>query len=266
MAMARKQPSFTIGADPELFLVSADGKKYISSIGKIGGSKDCPAPIGGMCAVQEDNVAVEFNIPPAANFESFKSSIDFSLTTLKQKAEALNLRIAIDASAEFDPDQLNTPAARVFGCDPDFNAWTHQQNPRPVASNKSLRSCGGHVHVGTDANMIDVIRAMDLFLGCPSTILDKDTRRRELYGKAGAYRPKGYGGEYRALSNFWIKSSDLMEWVYNQTKHAIEWVEENTTDGSVEWPRDIAGAIQSCINDNNKDAYMFLDKKYNFGL
>jgi len=36
----------------------------------------------------------------------------------------------------------------------------------------------------------------------------------------------------------------------------------NVTD----WTKDDALAIQSCINDGNKDAYMFLDKKYSLGL
>lgn len=261
-----KKLQFTIGADPELFLLSLDGQKFISSIGKIGGTKREPLPVGSGCAIQEDNVAVEFNIPPAASFKQFQDSLNFSLALLEQKAKDLNLKLAIEASAEFEPDQLSSPQAKEFGCEPDFNAWTGTQNPRPVAKNKNLRSCGGHVHIGTNQNTVDVIKAMDLFLGCPSTVMDKDVRRRELYGKAGAYRTKPYGCEYRTLSNFWLKSADLMKWVYDRTEYALNWVEEMSDDGEMEWPVQTAGAIQACINQGNTDAYMYLAKKYDLGI
>jgi hypothetical protein len=63
---------------------------------------------------------------------------------------------------------------------------------------------------------------MDLHLGVVSVLLDKDTLRRQLYGKSGAYRLKEYGGEYRTLSNFWIKSSKLIKWAYKETKKSID--------------------------------------------
>ena len=256
---------FTIGADPEIFLVSPEGK-FVSSVGKIGGTKMIPQPIGMGCAHQEDNVAVEFNIPPASTLEEFKTSIKFSMDFLEQKAKTLNLNLSVTASADFDSAELQTPQAKVFGCDPDFDAWTGLQNPAPRARNKNLRSCGGHIHIGTDENAMDIARAMDLFAGCPSIILDKDSRRRELYGKPGSFRYKPYGCEYRVLSNFWLKTPELIEWAYKQTQRAVEWVKENKKDGEVEWPKEIQEAILACIGHGNTDAYMYLDKQFNYGL
>ena len=54
---------------------------------------------------------------------------------------------------------------------------------------------------------------MDLFHGVISTILDNSSEaieRRKLYGRAGAHRPTGYGVEYRSLSNYWMKSPELV--------------------------------------------------------
>lgn len=55
----------------------------------------------------------------------------------------------------------------------------------------------GHIHIGYNnpeiEKSVDIIKAMDLFLGIPSILMDKDTLRRSRYGKAGAFRFKSYG-------------------------------------------------------------------------
>ena len=51
--MLDKTVIFTLGADPELFLVDTSGK-FISSVGKIGGTKDKPQPVGEGCLIQEE--------------------------------------------------------------------------------------------------------------------------------------------------------------------------------------------------------------------
>jgi len=111
---------FTIGADPELFLKDATGK-FISSIDLIGGSKAYPRPIDKGCAVQEDNVSVEFNIPPCENELDFVNSLNYTLEYLKDFAKHSGLELAIVPSAEFSDDQLEHPRAQEFGCEPDYN-------------------------------------------------------------------------------------------------------------------------------------------------
>lgn len=87
---------------------------------------------------------------------------------------------------------------------------------------------------------------MDLHLGVPSLVLDKDTERRKLYGKAGAFRPKPYGVEYRTLSNFWIWSEENIKWAWDQTNKAIQFVQDKH-----KIPPSIQKDIQLAINDNN---------------
>jgi hypothetical protein len=246
---------FSIGADPEFFLKQGD--KHISSIGLIGGSKDKPRPFGkDGFAILEDNVAVEFNIPPAHNHQEFIFNIQEVINKLHQELPQFDF--STESAVVFDQDQLNNPAALEFGCDPDFNAWTKTVNERPCASNMQLRSAGGHVHVGTDQNPIEVIRSMDLFLGVPSTKLDPGKLRRELYGKAGAFRFKDYGCEYRTLSNFWIFSPKLIEWVYNQTEKAVNFVKGGNTINEAH-----GQLIQDCINNSDENAYATLVRSYN---
>lgn len=217
---------FTIGCDPEFFMHNKG--KFISSIGKIGGSKKEPLPIGNGCSVQEDNVAVEFNTPPAQTCQAFIESINWTLKEISKRVANLNLSISQASAVQFDEDQLDSIEACTFGCDPDFNAWTGKENP-PImvmgTAQERLRTAGGHVHVGTDLDPIQVIKAMDIFLGCPSVIMDTDGQRRAFgYGKAGAFRKKPYGVEYRVLSNFWIWDKENIEFVYNQTQKALDFV------------------------------------------
>lgn len=252
---------YTKGCDPELFLRDPRDGRMISSIGLIGGSKREPLPIGNGCAVQEDNVAVEFNIPPSNTVDAFIESINFSLSVIKERAEELGLELCIQPSAEFDDEMLDSPGAREFGCEPDYNAWNGNKNPRPKCDNKALRSAGGHIHIAlpSEVDREKVVRAMDLFVGCQMLKFDQDTKRRSLYGKPGAYRPKKYGVEYRTASNAWITSDERIRWVWDQTERAIAFA-ENMPD----FTREQGQRIQDCIN--NSDLSLLEELSQEFGL
>lgn len=249
---------FTIGADPELFLKNEENK-LISVVGLIGGTKQEPMDIGNGCAIQEDNVAAEFCIPPCTDEQGFINSIQYALGDINTRANKLGLTLAaLTASASFDKDQLRSRAAQEFGCDPDYNVYTQQANPRPRAEDKTLRSAGGHVHVGTELNPFHVGKAMDLYLGVPSLLVDQDERRRQLYGKAGAVRFKPYGLEYRTLSNFWIWETKTISWVYHQVAKCLDKCEEFISSTTEEEQL----LIQDCINNNNKEYAKHLVQKW----
>lgn len=243
----------TVGADPECFLIDGAGK-LISSIDRIGGSKEKPLPIDDEgCAIQEDNVAVEYNIPPCKNAAEFIHYNKKVLAHIAERAREMGLGLSVQASGRFDEDQLMaSPKAMEFGCEPDFNAWDGgNQNPRPRSEDFQLRSAGGHIHIGNIKGMdiLAVVKAMDLFVGCQMLTFDKDTRRRELYGKAGAFRPKKYGVEYRTASNAWIASDELIAWAFNQTEKAVEYVRHYGDAALNEYGK----MIQDCINNSDTE-------------
>lgn len=223
----------TLGSDPEVFVYAEDVKQIVSAIGLIGGSKQEPRPIGHAPGffVQEDNVLAEFNIPPSESRYGFISAIHTGLDIVKKELPQ-RFSIKIQPSHVFEPVQLMDPKAQEMGCDPDYNAWTDCVNMPPnLEMLPTLRSSGGHVIVGyqnVDHNTNrTLIKAMDVFLGVPSVILDRDVMRRRLYGKAGAFRHKDFGVEYRTLSSFWLASEELTGWVYDNTMLAIEAVNKN---------------------------------------
>jgi hypothetical protein len=218
--------SFTIGADPE-FILTKDGQ-IRSAIGIVQGSKHNPYLLGNGAGLQTDNVAVEFATPVCRTIDEFVSSINVTLGLI-QRELPIGYGLKAQPSAIFPDEELQHPQALEFGCDPDYNCWTKKMNPSPTASNPSLRSFGGHVHIGYVSGSeykfllgrigkVITARMCDLFLGIPSVLLDNTEeakQRRELYGKAGSYRPKEYGIEYRVLSNFWTGDELLIRLVYN---------------------------------------------------
>jgi hypothetical protein len=232
-----------LGSDPEVFLQDVAGSP-ISAIGYINANKWNPMQIPDMpdgYTLQEDNVSLEYGIPPAASADEFIAHIN---NVMQKSLEYLpNLSFSKLSCIVFPEAQMQHPAAHIFGCEPDFNAWTKDINPKPTPPHPLMRSAGGHIHVETTRNPLEVVRNMDLFLGVPSVLMDNGEMRKQLYGKAGAFRAKDYGVEYRTLSNFWIFKDRLMQWVWNNTQRAVDYTE----DVSV-----LEARILDAINNNNK--------------
>ena len=139
---------------------------------------------------QEDNVAVEFGIPPAASAKEFVAHIQSVQKKFLEQHK--NLTFSNLSCVVFPDEEMKHPAAHIFGCEPDFNAWNGHMNKKPNPPVPNMRSAGGHVHIETTLNKRHVIQACDLFLGVPSVLMDEGEMRKQLYGKAGCFRPKSY--------------------------------------------------------------------------
>ena len=225
---------FMIGADPELML-EHEGKLK-SAIGIVPGTKHVPHRLE-KGAAQHDNVMCEFNVDPASTPGEFVENIRTVLIQLDKIVRPA--RMKVQASADFPDSELADPEARAFGCDPDFDAWRLEViKVSPKAAGASLRSAGGHLHLGTvkgkpkflldDYGKVDVVKTLDIIIGIPSVFLDKDptaNKRRSLYGRAGCHRPKEYGVEYRTLGNWWIKGPKTVSLVYRLAEEALSLVE-----------------------------------------
>lgn len=223
---------FKFGCDPEGFIRDPEGKP-VTAEGIIPGTKADPYPVPHG-ALQVDGMAAEFNIDPASTFLEFDRNI---VEVMKALEGFLPKGFTFDAcptvtfgKKAFDsaPDK-----AKELGCTPDFNAWTGEVNPPPNdPDNPYLRTASGHLHIGwTDGsdlgdaqhimNCQDLTKQFDWYLGAFSVQVDPDPTRRRLYGRAGAYRPKPYGVEYRVLSNFWITTKERRLMIWNRMQYAI---------------------------------------------
>lgn len=219
-----------LGADPEIFM--RKGKTFHSAHGVIQGDKKNPLKVH-KGAVQVDGMALEFNIDPASNADEFVDNLTTVMGILKGMVPDYEL-VPVPV-ANFGAEYMAAQPAEALelGCDPDFNAWENgAANPRPNGK-VNFRTGAGHVHIGWGKDMdindpdhqaacIALTKQLDYYLGIGSLMYDTDTKRRTLYGAAGAYRPKPYGMEYRVLSNAWLQSADLMRWVFNTTNQAVQ--------------------------------------------
>lgn len=259
----------TIGADPELFLFNPETNKPVSAVGRMPGDKENPFQIPelppGFC-VQVDNCSVEYNIPPALNASEFVDSNCAILKWLNDFFSKQGLVLRPVPSVKFLASELNDPRAWIFGCDPDFNAWKLETNPRPRAKNKFLRSAGGHLHFGfgdrklSNYEKIQCVRLLDLKLGGWLAQNEPKNERKQLYGQPGAMRFKSYGFEWRAPSNFWLSDLSLMRTVYNEAYRIVN----NVLDGMVGNELNNVSFEEICdIFDNVKKCPPFVRNEYN---
>lgn len=242
--------NIVLGADPELFLRRNDGC-YVPCIDVIGGTKKDPNYITDEGhAMQEDNVMVEFNIPPSKTKDEFIHNLGFTMNHILDNLED-DLGLHVVPSVEFEWEQLEHEQAKVSGCSPYLNAYTKEEET-VILDDTNIRYAGGHIHIGYDEPTIKktdkLVKALDLYLALPSLLLDLDDRRRQTYGKAGMFRIKDYGFEYRSLSNFWLKSEKLMEWVWDNTMEAVQFVESGLTP-----PDNLNEIINGCNKQQAKE-------------
>lgn len=222
-----------IGADPEFFVRRK--AHYVPGHIFPCGTKAMPMKTTNG-HVQVDGIALEVNVTPAETRDEFirnvrgvMKDVTEIMQTKMPGAELLpKPSVYIGQSKLASLPQENY----ILGCEPDFNAWGGNKiNPRPNPE-IPIRTGAGHIHIGWTQNqnprnikhMLEcgrIVRQLDYYLGVPSLLWDGDSRRRTLYGKAGAFRPKPYGVEYRVLSNAWVTSDNLIGWVFDRTVQAV---------------------------------------------
>jgi hypothetical protein len=228
------QPSTLIGADPEFFLkdVASGDKPYGAHhfLDRFGDKENpIPCPDG---ATQVDGLAMEFNILPAATKEEFAARIRNVMGQIRDNLPP-NIICDISPTVVFDFEDFEEFPfeAKMLGCEPDFDAY---RDSRPNEINElaiwePMRTAAGHVHVGSpyladaDQRILEAfVKELDAVLYPMSFYWDDDQTRRTMYGKPGSYRPKPYGLEYRVLSNRWLASPELMEYVFQITEMVVD--------------------------------------------
>jgi hypothetical protein len=245
-----------VGADPELF-VTREGKPF-SAFGLVPGTKYDPHPVN-RGTIQVDGMALEIGIVPASSLDEFTFSLETVMQELR-KAVPDGFVFSKKATAHFSKQHMKEQPeeARALGCDPDFNAYTMKINPPPKAD-PMVRAAGGHLHAGFTTNMnphepdhfnycCEFVKQLDYTNGLVGTILDEDDERKKQYGKAGSFRPKPYGLEWRVNSNFWLFDKKYQQLMFENMHLAFNRMNEG------EFFTETYGetTAQDIINNNDK--------------
>lgn len=181
------------------------------------------------------------------------------------------------------PDSVwkSTPMAmRMFGCNPTENA--HELRFKRVTGlRERFRAAGGHIHIGLARSTMNdpakLVSIMDIVAGNTCVLVDRDpdnAERRKNYGRAGEYRIKPYGIEYRVLSNFWLKSYTLWSMASVLVRNAASIYKEGFADDLLS--RFDMAKVRKAINENDfelaKENFLILSaflkehKAYGHGL
>lgn len=246
----------TMGTDPEFFVADKKTGKILAA-DKFFPDKDHPMTIESLKADPRnklffDGIQAEINVTSATCRESVGYYVREGLRQAAQTIGKDNM-IVVKPSVRVQKSVINAakPEARIFGCMPDFNAYTRGTNTSEIdASNHPYRYAGGHIHVGvsssylkpgdreynlakTEEGHLEVIKFFDYVSGPILLLMDKSPeskRRRSLYGSAGCFRPTPYGIEYRTPSCWWLKSSAGMSLAFGMVRVAYNLLLANLSE------------------------------------
>jgi hypothetical protein len=233
-----------MGCDPEFFFKPKKGR-FIVGAEKVISIKGLNVKSLHNTLVNSavicDGVQGELNVAPSLCRAHVGNQIRECFTTLNKNLgdNVVDFR----PLAKITKKELKSlsPQSKVFGCSPSNNAWElppeipiEDINPNEYR----IRTAGGHIHIGAKdvtihallhGNIVKTIKMMDYLVGNTCVLLDRDIsqiERRKTYGRAGEYRKQPWGLEYRTLSNFWLKSYQLMSFVLGLARETVSIVKQ----------------------------------------
>lgn len=223
-----------LGCDPESFLFDGNNEP-LPAFGFVQGDKQNPYPLDGG-AVQVDGMALEFNIDPVDNEDSFVKNIWKVTTQIKEMVQKVDkgVHIRYVPVAKFRTViwDMAPEQNKMLGCDPDFNIHGKTNpNPSMKLTDNPLRTAAGHIHIGFRDPIEDPMEdshfkvclgiARGFFEGhLPSYIPNSSEEEERLmyYGYNGSFRPKKYGVELRGPSNVWVRTEESQRRIFRETR------------------------------------------------
>lgn len=238
------------GTDPEIFL-TANGKvvgseRVIPPEGVVHHKVPGNYQQGGPSGAVRDGIQVELVVPPTHCRAWLASEICVAFQRLAKKLEGTPFQVSFAQVVDVDKSELEALSkdSRTLGCQPSQNWYEPDAKIGVDPETYTKRSAGGHIHLGLPPHIIaertKLPPLLDILVGNTSVLIDRDpgaAERRQVYGRAGEFRTPRHGLEYRTLSNFWLRSKELVSLVFGLSRLAV-WVLDTSLDPINGWPAD----------------------------
>lgn len=251
------RPEVVLGADPEFFF---ENNNRIVESAKVVPEKGIQVPFleergSNIGTIIRDGFQGEFNLHPHTCRESFAHMV----RSLFMKVKGMGYKVKLGAGY-WVPDTMFadlTRASKEFGCVPSFNTYGEETEKKDAAT-YMFRPAGGHIHLGVEfagetTRIKRLVRVLDVLLGNSAVCVDQDelqVERRLNYGRAGEYRIKPYGVEYRTLSNFWLGNNRKLSFALGLARQAVTIEYHGLSDELLALVDE--SKIREAINNNDK--------------
>lgn len=242
-------PTNTVGSDPEFFF-KKDGK-IVPSIDVIPPHDE---------HVVRDGFQGELNPLAASCRQSAGYYVGTAMTQAAAYAKDAGAKILLAVGVTVSDDVWKKAPVTIkrFGCNPTINAH-EAEFKRVTGLRERFRAAGGHIHYSCPDSARDnansLVTVWDFIVGNTFVLIDRDpnnARRRINYGRAGEYRIKPYGIEYRVLSNFWLRSYTLWSMAIALMRNAYAIYSNKSLYKKLLEVMDV-NAVRKAINNNDYD-------------
>ena len=207
-------------------------------------TKESPLQVNGG-TMHHDCSLLEFTTPPCASGGNLRDSyvrqydyvhgVLLATEDVRRRAADVvgesvrSIKLSSHTAATFSQVEfMNQPENRELGCSPSRNAYGSRPI-RPEGYADTKRFGGTHLNISTpettSAEDRSLVMAVDVAFAMPHMFKCNDVYdeqlRRELYGRAGEYRRKDFGIEFRVLSSNFLSTYSLHS-VYHALKYLVE--------------------------------------------
>jgi hypothetical protein len=221
------------------------------------------------CYSFRDGVALEINMPHGSSCRAGlweQQHVHIKITA----REKLKLKDEIISDPWYPIDLKDLEDApedvQQFGCSPAFDPYEQVQieiDHDPTTT--PFRTSGAHLHISAAGRksgfsmgeLGKLAKLTDLLIGLPFVCIfndDKEFARRELYGKAGEFRPQRYGAEeyrgfeYRVLSPRLYHHPAIFSLLSGLWKYVIGYTLDQEAYKKLKWNKKLDKPLQKAIN------------------